>query len=71
MAKFVEVETGIRDSSTVQITKGLKVGDTVLLTGLLSLRPEGKVVLARLNNKPLAPQKREGTDTTKTAANKQ
>jgi membrane fusion protein, multidrug efflux system len=65
------VETGIRDSSTVQITKGLNVGDTVLLTGLLSLRPEGKVVLSKLNNKPVAPPKSSGTDTTKTAANKQ
>ena len=68
VAKFVDVETGIRDSSTVQITKGLKVGDTVLLTGLLSLRPEGKVVLAKLNNKPIAPPARQGRDTTKTAA---
>ncbi|RYZ30169.1 MAG: efflux RND transporter periplasmic adaptor subunit [Chitinophagaceae bacterium] len=70
VAKFIDVETGIRDSSTVQITKGLKVGDTVLLTGLLSLRPEGKVVLSKLNNKPVAPQNRPGTDSTKTAANK-
>ncbi|HYO20877.1 MAG TPA: efflux RND transporter periplasmic adaptor subunit, partial [Flavisolibacter sp.] len=55
VAKFVDVETGVRDSATVQITKGLKVGDTVLLTGLLSLRPEGKVILAKLNGKPMAP----------------
>jgi membrane fusion protein, multidrug efflux system len=70
VAKFIDVETGIRDSSTVQITKGLKVGDTVLLTGLLSLRPEGKVVLSKLNNKPVAPKNTPGTDSTKTAANK-
>lgn len=71
VAKFVDVETGIRDSSTVQITSGLKVGDTVLLTGLLSLRPEGKVILSKLNNKPVAPQNRPGTDSIKTAAAKQ
>lgn len=70
VAKFIDVETGIRDSSTVQITKGLNVGDTVLLTGLLSLRPDGKVVLSKLNNKPVAPMNKPGTDSTKTAANK-
>lgn len=56
VAKFVDVETGIRDSATVQVTKGLAVGDTVLLTGLLSLRPEAKVVLSVLNGKPTSPQ---------------
>lgn len=65
VAKFVDVETGIRDSATVQITKGLKVGDTVLLTGLLSLRPEAKVVLSSLNNKPVQ-QKQRTADSTKT-----
>lgn len=68
-AKFVDVETGIRDSATIQITKGLKVGDTVLLTGLLSLRPEGNVVLAKLNGKPVRPPQ-SGADSTKTAAAK-
>lgn len=66
VAKFVDVETGIRDSATVQVTKGLKVGDTVLLTGLLSLRPEAKVVLASLNRKQLEPG-RKPADSTKTA----
>ncbi len=66
VAKFVDVETGIRDSATVQVTKGLKVGDTVLLTGLLNLRPEAKVVLASLNRKQLEPG-RKPADSTKTA----
>jgi membrane fusion protein (multidrug efflux system) len=66
VAKFVDVETGIRDSASVQITKGLKVGDTVLLTGLLSLRPEAKVVLANLNGKPMQ-SKQKPADSTKTA----
>lgn len=65
VAKAVDVTTGIRDSVTVQITSGLKVGDTVLTTGLLSIRPEGKVVLARLNGKPVAAQQ-PTADTTKT-----
>lgn len=64
IAKFVDVTTGIRDSTTIQITSGLNVGDTVLTTGLLSLRPESKVVLATLNGKPVATQ-RSTADTTK------
>jgi membrane fusion protein (multidrug efflux system) len=49
-AKFVDVTTGIRDSANVQITSGLKVGDTVLITGLLSLKPDAKVMLGRVIN---------------------
>jgi membrane fusion protein, multidrug efflux system len=64
VAKAVDVTTGIRDSATVQILSGLKVGDTVLTTGLLSLRPEGKVMLATLNGKPVARQQ-PAADTTK------
>ncbi len=35
----VSVKTGIRTPSTVQVTDGLSVGDTVLTTGILQLRP--------------------------------
>lgn len=63
-ARFVDVTTGIRDSATVQVTSGLKVGDTVLLTGLLSLRPDAKVILTKVNGKPVAPQ-RPTADSTK------
>lgn len=70
MASFVDVETGIRDSATVQITKGLNVGDTLLLTGLLSLRDKGKVVLAKLNGKPVAPANKPATDSARAVANK-
>lgn len=69
-ASFVDVETGIRDSATVEITKGLKVGDTLLLTGLLSLRDKSKVVLSKLNGKPMAPNK-AAADSGKAVANKQ
>jgi membrane fusion protein (multidrug efflux system) len=46
--KSVIVETGLRDSSYVQIENGLNLGDTVLTTGLLSIRPESKVKLTRV-----------------------
>ncbi|WP_143304495.1 efflux RND transporter periplasmic adaptor subunit [Chitinophaga vietnamensis] len=38
-AKFIVVETGIRDEANVQITSGLKAGDTVITTGILQLKP--------------------------------
>lgn len=50
-AKFTEVETGIRDSSNVQITSGLKRGDTVIVTGLLGLKPDAKVQIKQITNK--------------------
>ena len=48
-ATSVIVETGLRDSSFVQIENGLNVGDTVLTTGLLAIRPDSKVRLTRVN----------------------
>ncbi len=49
-ADFVEVTTGMRDSSMVQITGGLNKGDTVIITGLLALKPEAKVSLRQVIN---------------------
>jgi len=50
-AIFADVTTGTRDSSRIQILDGLKSGDTVVVTGLLSVRPEGKIQIGRVNNK--------------------
>ncbi len=50
-AKFVDVTTGVRDSAMVQITSGLKRGDTVITTGLLGLKPEAKVKLKQVTSK--------------------
>ncbi len=47
-AKFIDVTTGVRDSATVQITSGLKVGDTVVITGLMSTRPDTKVIINKI-----------------------
>jgi membrane fusion protein (multidrug efflux system) len=60
IAKFVDVTTGLRDSATIQVTAGLKAGDTILITGLLTLKPEGKVMLGNVVN---------GTKTAGTKAN--
>lgn len=48
VAQMTDVTTGVRDSSMVQITEGLKQGDTVITTGLLGLKPEAKVALGRV-----------------------
>lgn len=49
-AIFAEVTTGVRDSSRVQITDGLKAGDTIVVTGLLSVRPEAKIQIGKIVN---------------------
>lgn len=45
---FDPVETGIRDSSMVQIVSGLKAGDTVIVSGLMSLKPNADVKIGKV-----------------------
>ncbi|MBS1565734.1 MAG: efflux RND transporter periplasmic adaptor subunit [Bacteroidetes bacterium] len=40
-ASFVNVKTGLRESSNVEIIKGVEPGDTVVVTGVLFARPKG------------------------------
>jgi membrane fusion protein, multidrug efflux system len=47
--KFQVVTTGIRDSSYIQVVDGLNVGDTVVTTGLLAIRPDSKIKLSKVN----------------------
>ena len=47
-ASFVDVITGIRDSSLIQVTQGLKFGDTLVTTGLLFLRRDSKLQLSKI-----------------------
>ncbi len=42
-SKFVDVTTGIRLASNVEITKGVSAGDTVVVTGVLFVRPNAPV----------------------------
>jgi membrane fusion protein (multidrug efflux system) len=39
-ANFVNVKTGLRESNNVEITKGLNIGDSVVVTGVLFARPK-------------------------------
>lgn len=48
-ASFVNVVTGIRDSSNVQILTGVNAGDTVITTGLLFLKPGAQVKLSKIH----------------------
>ncbi len=48
IASMETVTTGIRDSAMVEITTGLKAGDTVLITGLLSTKPGSKVQINKI-----------------------
>ncbi len=49
VANFSDVVTGLRDSALVQIVSGVKEGDTVITTGLMSLKPEAKVSITKIN----------------------
>jgi membrane fusion protein (multidrug efflux system) len=46
---FTVVDTGVRDSIFVEITRGLKAGDTIVTTGLMVLKPNDKVKVMRVN----------------------
>lgn len=50
MAKEVKIITGIRTDQMIQVTEGLKAGDTVLTTGLLQLKKDSKVKLLKQDN---------------------
>jgi membrane fusion protein (multidrug efflux system) len=42
-AVFVSVKTGVRQANVVEITDGVKTGDTVVVTGVLFARPKAKL----------------------------
>lgn len=42
-ASFVNVVTGVRSANNVEITKGVKTGDTIVVTGVLFAKPNAPV----------------------------
>ncbi|MDQ7947616.1 MAG: efflux RND transporter periplasmic adaptor subunit [Pedobacter sp.] len=50
-AKQVNVDAGTRTAESVLITSGLKVGDTVLTTGAMSLKPDAPVKVKLVKSK--------------------
>jgi membrane fusion protein (multidrug efflux system) len=49
-AKQVDVVSGTRTAENIVITSGLKVGDTVLTTGAMALKPDAPVKVTLVNN---------------------
>lgn len=48
IATFTDVQTGIRDSANIEITSGVRPGDTIVITGLLGLKPDAKIKLSKV-----------------------
>ena len=48
IAQFNVVKTGERDSAKVEILDGLNIGDTVITTGLLNIKPGSKINISSL-----------------------
>lgn len=42
-AAFVPVKTGVRQANVVEVTDGIKMGDSVVVTGVLFARPKAKL----------------------------
>lgn len=47
-AVFQNVETGIRNSDVVEITEGVSIGDTIVVSGVLYVRPNGNVKILKV-----------------------
>jgi membrane fusion protein (multidrug efflux system) len=47
-AAFRPVETGYRDASRVEITKGIQPGDSIVVSGMLFVRPGGMVKVKKI-----------------------
>lgn len=45
LAKEVIIETGIRNDQYIQVTSGLAIGDTVVTTGIMSIKNGSKLIL--------------------------
>lgn len=46
--KYVSVETGIRSANNVEITKGISIGDSVIVTGVLFVKPNSAVKVKKV-----------------------
>lgn len=44
----VKVTTGLRTDAKIEITDGLKVGDTVITTGMMALKPESEIIITKI-----------------------
>ncbi len=49
-ATFLNIETGLRDENTIQITKGLSAGDTVVTTGVIFVKPNQDLKFSKIEH---------------------
>jgi membrane fusion protein (multidrug efflux system) len=49
-ADFVDITTGARTADAVEVLSGLNAGDTILLSGLMSIRPNTPVQIGKIQN---------------------
>ncbi|MBM3411981.1 MAG: efflux RND transporter periplasmic adaptor subunit [Bacteroidetes bacterium] len=47
-AVFQDVITGVRNADKIQVIDGVNIGDTVLVTGLMSIRPDSKITIQKI-----------------------
>jgi membrane fusion protein (multidrug efflux system) len=48
LAKFIKVETGLRQESDIEIISGVSIGDTVVITGIMFIKPDAPINLSKL-----------------------
>lgn len=48
IATFTDVTTGVRDSSNIQILSGINAGDTIVISGLMSVKPNAKIMIKNI-----------------------
>lgn len=51
-AKFVNVETGIRNADVVELTRGVNQGDTIVVSGVLFVRPNSVIKIRTVKTPP-------------------
>ena len=49
-AVFVNVETGLRNANLVELTSGVKTGDSIIVSGMLFVRPGAAVKVKKVNS---------------------
>jgi len=49
-AAFVNVETGLRNANLVELTSGVNPGDSIIVSGMLFVRPNAAVKVKKVNS---------------------
>ena len=52
-ANFVNIKTGVREASSVEVVNGINVGDTIVVTGVLFARPKSVLSIRSVKQMPV------------------